>query len=295
MRVAILSDIHGNASALRAVLAEVEKQKVDHLWCLGDVLGYGPLPISCINLLDEWRPPVWLMGNHDLTVLLMRENSVENNEVIRQLMPGQDERWIAEWHAAQLEVGLSSERIQQLGQINTWQQVPGLSKVYVAHGAILSEDSQAVENIAGENSYCTAYGAGRYLTIKMAEKLESGSLPHLVIVGHTHVPTVGQVHSWGEVPQWDWHEGQALQFNQPEPIHLQNLDNQPVILCPGSVGQPRGVAQDERAAYAILDTKAGHVWFRRVPYSQGEVQAAMTPMPDLLSAKIKKERTQRYL
>ena len=68
MRVAVLSDVHANLHALEAVLAEVEAGAFDELWCLGDVVGYGPRPNECAALLRE-RTTICLAGNHDLAVL----------------------------------------------------------------------------------------------------------------------------------------------------------------------------------------------------------------------------------
>jgi len=68
VRVAVLSDVHANLHALQAVLAEVDAGGFDELWCLGDVVGYGPQPNECAALLRE-RATVCLAGNHDLVVL----------------------------------------------------------------------------------------------------------------------------------------------------------------------------------------------------------------------------------
>jgi diadenosine tetraphosphatase ApaH/serine/threonine PP2A family protein phosphatase len=68
MRVAVISDIHANAHALAAVLAAVDAERPDALWCLGDLVGYGPQPNECIALVRE-RADVCLVGNHDLGVL----------------------------------------------------------------------------------------------------------------------------------------------------------------------------------------------------------------------------------
>ena len=51
MRVAVISDIHGNLHALEAVLAELEHEQPDELWCLGDLVGYGPQPNRCCELV----------------------------------------------------------------------------------------------------------------------------------------------------------------------------------------------------------------------------------------------------
>jgi diadenosine tetraphosphatase ApaH/serine/threonine PP2A family protein phosphatase len=67
MRVAVVSDIHSNLHALEAVLATIEAEAPDELWCLGDLVGYGPRPNECCAAIAE-RADVCLAGNHDLAV-----------------------------------------------------------------------------------------------------------------------------------------------------------------------------------------------------------------------------------
>jgi diadenosine tetraphosphatase ApaH/serine/threonine PP2A family protein phosphatase len=66
--IAIISDIHGNLEALTAVLAEVDRRGIGEILCLGDVIGYGPNPMECLDLVRA-RCKVSLMGNHDFAVL----------------------------------------------------------------------------------------------------------------------------------------------------------------------------------------------------------------------------------
>jgi len=68
MKLALLSDIHANLEALTAVLAEAERQKVDEICSLGDVIGYGSNPAECLQLIDR-TCKVRLMGNHEFSVL----------------------------------------------------------------------------------------------------------------------------------------------------------------------------------------------------------------------------------
>ena len=68
MRVAVVSDIHSNLHALEAVLAAIEADAPDELWCLGDIVGYGPRPNECCAVVEE-RADVCLAGNHDLAIL----------------------------------------------------------------------------------------------------------------------------------------------------------------------------------------------------------------------------------
>jgi predicted phosphodiesterase len=67
MRVAVVSDIHSNLHALEAVLAAIEADAPDELWCLGDLVGYGPRPNECCAAIAG-RADVCLAGNHDLAV-----------------------------------------------------------------------------------------------------------------------------------------------------------------------------------------------------------------------------------
>jgi diadenosine tetraphosphatase ApaH/serine/threonine PP2A family protein phosphatase len=64
---AIISDVHSNLEALHSVLADIARHNVEAIYCLGDVVGYGPNPRECLDLIK--RCPVVLMGNHDQAVL----------------------------------------------------------------------------------------------------------------------------------------------------------------------------------------------------------------------------------
>ena len=53
MKRAIISDVHGNLEALRAVFEDIDRQRVDAIYCLGDIVGYGPNPCECVKLIRE--------------------------------------------------------------------------------------------------------------------------------------------------------------------------------------------------------------------------------------------------
>jgi diadenosine tetraphosphatase ApaH/serine/threonine PP2A family protein phosphatase len=67
VRVAIVSDIHGNRHAFEAVLDEIEASTCEELWCLGDLVGYGAEPDACVELARR-HATICLAGNHDLGV-----------------------------------------------------------------------------------------------------------------------------------------------------------------------------------------------------------------------------------
>ena len=68
MAIAILSDIHGNLEALTAIFSYLEKKKINEIYCLGDIVGYGPNPNECVELIAE-KCTNAIIGNHDHAAL----------------------------------------------------------------------------------------------------------------------------------------------------------------------------------------------------------------------------------
>ncbi len=64
MRYAIISDIHSNLEAFEAVLAEIEREPVDQIVCVGDIVGYAACPQDCIDIIRKREIPC-VAGNHD--------------------------------------------------------------------------------------------------------------------------------------------------------------------------------------------------------------------------------------
>lgn len=65
MKYAILGDIHANLDALQVVLADAEKEQATHYVCVGDVVGYGPNPMECLNIIRDKLQCPCVKGNHD--------------------------------------------------------------------------------------------------------------------------------------------------------------------------------------------------------------------------------------
>ena len=68
MKTAIISDIHANLAALESVLNDISRHGPDEIICLGDIVGYGPEPSQCLNLVRETCSTI-LMGNHEHAIL----------------------------------------------------------------------------------------------------------------------------------------------------------------------------------------------------------------------------------
>ena len=79
MQIALISDIHGNLPALKAVLAELKAEGVDQVVCLGDVALFGPQPRQVLGLLRELACPV-VMGNTDAWALSPRPIEVRDED-----------------------------------------------------------------------------------------------------------------------------------------------------------------------------------------------------------------------
>ncbi len=78
MRILVISDIHANLDAFDAVLQDARGQW-DYVWCLGDVVGYGPDPNDCVERLRE-LPHLCLAGNHDWAALGRLDLSTFNSD-----------------------------------------------------------------------------------------------------------------------------------------------------------------------------------------------------------------------
>ena len=83
MRSLVISDVHGNIMALEAVLAEAGN--VDEVWCLGDIVGYGPNPNDVVARLRDLPNLTCMLGNHDAAVIGMMPHEAFNGDARRSL------------------------------------------------------------------------------------------------------------------------------------------------------------------------------------------------------------------
>lgn len=233
MRTALISDIHSNLSALEAVLAEIDKRSCQRILCLGDIIGYGPMPVQCADAVAE-RCEWSLLGNHDFGVLYEPTNF---NAVAEQA---------AYWTREQFE---RDSRENPDSARKRWNFL-GLLPVRKREGDYLFVHGTPRKPI---NEYLFPEDA-----INSPAKLASifDRIDRICFVGHTHVQ--GVFTDDGEF----WKPGELTDHSYPVDPQMK------AIINPGSVGQPRD--GDSRAAFAILDTSGGdgkhRIEFHRVEY-----------------------------
>ncbi len=241
MRTAIISDIHGNLEALNVVLEHIESQSVDRIVCLGDVLGYGPRPVECVDLVAE-RCEWCLMGNHDFGVLYEPTNF--------NLAAEQAAYWTRARFEDETDAAVAARRWEFLGRL----------RVRVVFDSFLCVHGTPRRPI---NEYLFPEDAMNS-PVKMQQIFER--VEKYCLVGHTHVPGI-----FTDEP--DFYPPGDL-----EGVYQLN-DNEKAIINPGSVGQPRDL--DPRSSYAILDEDTRQVFFHRLPYDVESVTARIKAIPEL--------------
>lgn len=243
MRIAVLSDIHGNLEALEAVVAEVDRQAPDLLLCLGDVVGYGPDPAACISWAVK-EAAAWVQGNHDLAAL------PEQREVRAQFRS--DAGIALDWTEGVLDdVGFAALRCLPGTASGPWS---------LAAHADIGDPLNYVRSVED-----VAFALARALLHGFPALAELPDVD-LLWLGHTHVPFAVRAVERDEerlsIREVSFEYGKAVSL-APGRWHLN----------PGSVGQPRD--GDTRARWAMLDTDARVVVFQATPYDFRRTQAKM--------------------
>ena len=198
MRVLVISDIHANQAALESVLAAAAGQ-YDTLWCLGDVVGYGPRPNECIELVRE-RASLCVMGNHDWAVLGRPGINVDDfNPQARQAV-----LWTREQ--------LTDENRRYLDQLPDTPVHP--------------PDTAAADPAHPRQPARTGLGVYSYTFGSPWRTLPCFSEP-LCLVGHTHKPAIFRWQGLDSCTgsRWSGHEHMAtVDYLQPRPEGAIKLD-----------------------------------------------------------------------
>ncbi len=231
MAIALISDLHANIEALEAVLKDIEEHGVSTIYCLGDIIDYGPNPREVLNLVLEKQFRLNILGNHEEALMMVAEDF--NDRAMRSVQWTRDE--------------LSLPSLPREQRHAYWNFLDSLRKVRFAS----QKDKMFLHGSPREPTRDYVFPKDVKNQNKM-KQIFSGFQEGIrfVFCGHSHIPGVYT---------------DAFQYAHPSQIKAQKvrLDKfDRLLINIGSVGQPRD--GDKRASYAILDDS--YLLFRRVPY-----------------------------
>ena len=227
MKIALISDLHSNREALDAVRADIELRDVDSIYCLGDVVGYGPEPEYCVDVVRELTE-LCLMGNHDEALF---RNALELNPHARGAIDFTRERMQPNWYS-------TGERKARWKFLKELPLVHTEGRFVFVHG---SPRDPVREYVLSTDGFLNP------------DKLRGifSSFEGVAVGGHTHHPGV---------------HGEDLRFhglNGADSLTFELTEGHKWFVNVGSVGQPRD--SDNRACYAVLEDD--QVTWYRVPYN----------------------------
>ncbi len=222
MRVAIISDLHSNREALEAVFAHTRELGVSRLLCLGDIVGYGPDPEYCVDLV-RGHAEVTLMGNHDEALF---HDACDFNPHARGAIEYTRERMRPRWYS-------SSERKARWKWLRELPLMHHEGRFNFVHG---SPRDPVREYVLSTDGFLNP---GKLRAI-------FDSFEGIAVGGHTHHPGM---HT--EDMRFQGLEGRG-EFSLP-------LPKGKAFINVGSVGQPRD--GDNRASYAVLEEDRV-TWYR---------------------------------
>jgi predicted phosphodiesterase len=158
-RIAVISDIHGNSVALKAVLEEISREGITRTVCLGDVVGYGPEPCTCLQMVAD-HCEFTVRGNHEEAILKPSQKSNFNANA----------RHAIEWTSKQL----GSSELRIIANMPNW--------FHLSRDVVCVHDSPVPIEDPG---YIRSSRDAAPVLTAMSERL--------CLFGHTHVPTAFQM------------------------------------------------------------------------------------------------------
>jgi len=229
MKLAVMSCIHGNYEALTAVLSDIEAQKADRVYCLGDLVGYGPYPNEVVELIRDLEIPT-CQGCWD-------EDVVEGLDACECSYPSQ-----------------IAEKRGKLAHEWTNRVLKSDVRDYLANlPIILKEDNLCFVHGSpnSQHEYLLPDTAG---LITLERILSTGA--DTLFCGHTHIPYVRELDNMKL----------SVRVQEPEKMSNNTLTT-PMkrLINAGSVGEPRHGKPD--ATYVLYDTETEEVTLREVPYN----------------------------
>jgi predicted phosphodiesterase len=227
MLLGLISDIHGNMAALEAVIRDMESVGAEKVLCLGDVVGYGPFPGECLDLVR--RCGAVLMGNHEEALLHGAENF--NPRAKRAI----------DWTREHLKTSGD-----EAARKNRWHILQNL-QLHCKVGDFLFTH-------ASPRQPTREYVMPRDVANQPKMDEIFSLIEHVCFVGHTHLPGVFLTDRTFNTPAQLWNQ---TYFIEPGEKALVNI---------GSVGQPRDGDRRSCYVILDTDPSAPRAVFRRVEY-----------------------------
>lgn len=176
MRIAIISDIHGNLEALKTTLEDIQKRNIDKIFCLGDIVEKGHHPEECVKLVREncevvvqgncdvdFNPEKYVKSKHNIPVDLMKQRALRNLQLVSEK---------------------SREYLMNLPFSYEFYMSGSLVRLFHAHpekktGVIINEDSYE----------------DKYRMFEPSENTVSQKVADVVIYGHLHCPYMNKFYN----------------------------------------------------------------------------------------------------
>lgn len=248
-RFAIISDIHGNLQALQAVLTRMADLDVQSAICLGDIVGYGPSPKECLDLVVRCCSVV-VRGNHDEAVVDLRCASEFN--------------------------GAARKAIHWTNQVLGPMHLDALNRLKYVE-VIIDDKVTCVHD-------CPVPGPSDYVhDSTMAAMAFNGLTTPICLLGHTHIPMVFEAPACRAAPVTPANVTTYRPIaDEPIKLHPQ----QRYICNPGSVGQPRDA--DPRASFAVLDLDEMTFTVHREAYDIAgtQLETQRVGLPNILAERL---------
>jgi predicted phosphodiesterase len=244
---AIISDIHSNLEALTTVLADIEQRGIKKIYCLGDIVGYGPNPKDCLDLVIK-KTQACVMGNHDYAILYEPANF--------NLGAERASFWTRSQLDAEESVEKKHNRWNYLGkQQMRWTMTADLDGVPATLDFVHASPRRPInEYLFPDDVYTTP--------AKITAQFDR--VKHVCFIGHTHLPGVF-------LDDPDFYSPDELDYVYPI------VPDERAIINVGSVGQPRD--KDNRTCYAYIEDNNVH--FVRLDYDYKTTQKKIYDIPEL--------------
>lgn len=240
--VGIVSDLHANAAALLAVQRDMRKRKIREVWCLGDLVGYGPHVSAVMSVILRNRSR-WthVAGNHDDYIVRVHRGET----TIDEIKASRNARAAIRRQIEQLD----DDELERI--VGFLEALP--KTAMPRDDVLLVHPKDASLPIYPGSDLVENHILGRQEHQAMRQYAELGEGRLIVLRGHTHRPVCFLKGEDG------WYDAGA----EEGVIELKGRD---AWINPGSVGESR-VKGDPRAFYAVYDPDADTVEFIRLKYA----------------------------